>query len=220
MSGSDETKQLNFSQQRKIFEPKYAKPITVLGAGSVGSWVVVMLSKLGIKKITVYDGDAIESHNIPPSAYGISDLGMFKVFALRELALRQSGTEINAIPRMYVGEQLRDSVIACVDSMEARQKIWNEVKGNPLVDVFIDTRVAAELVSVFAVNPCNPEDVAYYEHFMYPTEQAVHLMCGMHGIVYGSTRAAGIACANLTNLWQYGKKNLHFKELVRTLEVC
>lgn len=211
---------LNFSQQRKIFNPQCAKPVTVLGAGAVGSQLVLMLTKLGVLKITVYDGDAVESHNIPMSAYGISDLGMFKILALKELALRQSGVEINAIPRMYAGEPLRDSVISCVDSMEARMAVWQAVKNNPFTDIFIDTRVAAELISVFAVNPCNAEDIDYYEHFLYPTEQAVMLTCGSHGIVHISGMAACVACANLTNWWQDGKKKLHFKQLVQALEAC
>ncbi len=211
---------LNFSQQKKIFNPSFAKPIVVLGAGSVGSQVVVMLAKIGLTDITAYDGDAVESHNIPMSAYGNSDLGMYKVLALKDLVFRQSGVEIKALPRMYVGEPLRDSVIACVDSMEARLAVWQAVKNNPLVDIFIDTRTAGELISIFAVSPCNPEDIAYYEHFLYPTEQAARLMCGLHGIVCISSMAAAVACANLTNWWQCGKKKLHFKELIPALEVC
>ncbi len=219
MSTFLDRERLNFSQQNKIFNPAFAKPVVVLGAGSVGSQLVAMLAKIGLTDITVYDGDAIESHNIPMSAYGNSDLGMFKVLALKDLVLRQSGVEIKALPRMYAGEPLRDSVIACVDTMEARLAAWQAVKDNPLVDIFIDTRTAAELISIFAVSPCNPDDIAYYEHFSYPTSQAAMLTCGQHGIVYISNMAAGVACANLTNWWQHGKKKIHFKELIPALEV-
>lgn len=234
MSAVLDRERLNFSQQRKIFNPSFAKPVVVLGAGSVGSQLVAMLAKIGLTDITVYDGDSVESHNIPMSAYGNSDLGMYKVLALKDLVFRQSGVEIKALPRMYagpvrgiktiasngVGEPLRDSVIACVDSMEARMAAWQAVKNNPLVDIFIDTRTAGELISIFAVSPCNPDDIAYYEHFLYPTEQAAMLTCGHHGIVFISSMAAGIACANLTNWWQCGRKKLHFKELIPALEVC
>lgn len=221
MSTFLDRERLNFSQQKKIFNPSFAKPVVVLGAGSVGSQLVAMLAKIGLTDITVYDGDAVESHNISMSAfYGNSDLGMYKVLVLKDLVLQQSGVEIKALPQMYVGEPLRDSVIACVDTMEARMAAWQAVKDNPLVDIFIDTRTADELISIFAVSPCNPEDIAYYEHFLYPTSQAAMLTCGRHGIVFISNMAAGVACANLTNWWQYGKKKLHFKMLIPALEVC
>lgn len=211
---------LNFSQQIKIFNPLCSKPVTVLGAGAVGSQLILMLAKLGFPKITVYDGDAVESHNIPMSAYGVSDLGMFKVIALKELAREQSEAEIDAVSRMYAGEPLRDSVISCVDTMEARMAAWREVKNNPLVDIYIDTRTASELISIFAVNPCDAEEIAYYEHFLYPSEQALMLTCGDHGIIHASGMAACAACANLTNWRQNGKKKLHFKQLVQALEAC
>lgn len=220
MSAVLDPERLNFSQQKKIFNPSFVKPVVVLGAGSVGSQLTAMLAKIGVTDITVYDGDSVESHNIPMSAYGNSDLGMYKVLALKDLVLRQSGVEIKALPRMYAGEPLRDSVIACVDSMEARLAVWQAVKNNPMVDIFIDTRTAGELISIFAVSPCNPDDIAYYEHFLYPTGEAAMLTCGNHGIVYISSMAAGIACANLTNWWQCGRKKLHFKELIPALEVC
>ena len=210
---------LNFSQQHEIFEAAYAQPVTVIGVGSVGSQVVSMLAKIGVTSITVHDGDAVESHNIPMSAYRVGDLGLLKVEALRALVKEQSDVEITVVPSMYEDAPLRSAVVACVDSMEARQKIWKQVRMNPSVTILIDTRVAAELVSVFAINPCDPEDIEYYEHFLgYSSKDAVRPMCGLHGIVYVAASAARAVCANLTSWWQKGRKRRHFKELTGELE--
>jgi len=211
---------LNFPQQDDLFHSSYARPVTLIGAGSVGSQIARMLAKIGVRDLTVYDEDTIESHNIPPSAYQIADLGMTKVEALRTLLEKESGLALKPIPRMYEGERLTSSVIASVDTMEARQCIWNEVKGNPLVDIYIDTRLSAELISVFAISPCNSEDIAYYEHFLYPTSETLRPLCGEHTIVYVSSAAAVFACANLTSWWQFGRKKLHCKMLVGALEMC
>jgi len=209
---------LNFSQQSGVFDRAAARPVTVIGAGSVGSQVVVQLAKIGVTGITVYDGDYVESHNIPMSAYRVGDLGRLKVAALEAIVLEQSDLRIAAVPRMFQRERLAGSVVACVDSMEARRLIWDQVKMNPNVDILVDTRTAAELISVFAVNPCDPEDIAYYEHFLYPSSQASRLMCGLHGIIYASAVAASAVCANLTNKWSQGRMRRHFQMLVGELE--
>jgi molybdopterin/thiamine biosynthesis adenylyltransferase len=210
---------LNFSQQKRIFSASAAEPVTVIGVGSVGSQTVAMLAKIGVKTITVHDGDSVESHNIPMSAYRIKDLGVPKVRALAEIVAEQSGVRITAIQKMYAGEELRGAVVACVDSMEARKRVWEAVKNNPAVSILVDTRVAEELVSVFAVHPCDPDDVAYYEHFLsYDSGSAVRPLCGVHGIVYVGAMAAVTVCANLTLHWSKGRKKRHLKALVGELE--
>ena len=211
---------LNFSQQDDVFNPKNVRPVTLIGVGEVGSQVAVMLAKIGVQYLTVFDADAVESHNVPMSAYRKTcDLGKLKVVALAEIIFEQSELRITGIPKMYVGEKLRGSVVACVDTMEARMCIWDQVKMNPNVDVFVDTRMVAELISVFAINPCDPDDIAYYEHFLYPSNVTRQPTCGRHGIVYVSAAAAVAVCANLTRKWSTGNvAKRHHKGLVGGLQ--
>lgn len=211
---------LNFSQQQGIFSASAAEPVTVIGVGSVGSSTVAMLAKIGVKTITVYDGDSVESHNIPIALpYRIKDLGVPKVHAMAEIVAEQSGVRITAIQKMYTGEPLRDAIVACVDTMEARKRVWEAVKNNPTVSILVDTRVAVELVSVFAIHPCDPDDIAYYEHFLsYDSASAVRPLCGVHGIVHVGAMAAVAVCANLTSQWSRGRKRRHLQALVGELE--
>jgi len=211
-------KSLNFSQQDFVFDPAAARPVTLIGAGSVGSQVATMLAKIGVSEIRVYDADYVESHNIPMSAYGTRDLGLLKVEALERILLEQSDMRIASVPDMYAGEPLKNSVVACVDTMEARKLIWEQVKMNPNVDILVDTRIAGEFVSVFAVDPCNQEDIAYYESFLYPSSEALQPTCGFHGIIYVSAQAAVAVCANLTAKWSNGRMRRHFRLLVGDLE--
>ncbi len=209
---------LNFSQQDEVFDPANARRVTLIGAGSVGSQVALMLAKIGIRDLRVFDGDHVESHNIPMSAYGIRDLGLYKVEALGRILREQSDLTIDAVPRMYDGGPLNESVICCVDSMEARKLIWEEVRMNCNVDIFVDTRIAGEFVSVFAINPGDPDDIGYYEHFLYPSSEALTPTCGFHGIIYVSAQAAVATCANLTSKWSGGRMRRHFRLLVGQLE--
>ena len=43
----------NFSRHKQLFDPEnFNTPVTVLGAGATGSFLVLFLAKLGIKNIT------------------------------------------------------------------------------------------------------------------------------------------------------------------------
>lgn len=193
---------LNYSQQAAIFNPALAKPVTVIGAGSVGSQVVCMLARMGCQRLTVYDFDHVTSHNVPPSAFGRADVTQVKVRALSDRVLADTGTTITARPQAYTGERLSDTVVSCVDTMEARALIWRRVKDNPLVDVFVDTRMSSELVVIYCINPCDPEGIAWYEARLYPTSATEPNLCGRHGIVYVTATAASLACAAIAASWR------------------
>ena len=78
---------MNFHRQLDVLDvPRLARtPITVIGAGAVGSFTVLALAKCGAEKITVWDDDSIESHNLPNQWYRLADLGRPKVQALKAL---------------------------------------------------------------------------------------------------------------------------------------
>lgn len=212
-------KPLNHSQQQKLFDPACARPVTVIGVGAVGSCLAWMLAKKGVTEFTLYDGDNVESHNEPMSMYDPAHLGQFKVEALADILGRSSGVVPAVRPTMYGSQPLRGAVAMCVDSMEARQAIWKQVRAAaPAVDLLVDTRVASELVSVFAINPSDHEDVAFYEPLLaYSREQAVRPLCGLHGVIDVSLIAAVRACTSLTRWWSEGTKKRHHMELVGSM---
>lgn len=210
---------LNFSQQEKLFPSNAAKPVTLVGAGSVGSNAADILARIGVTDITAYDADAIESHNIPPSLYRIDDLGRYKVDALAEILRDAVGVSIRAKRVMYGDERpiarLKGSVLACVDTMGARKTIWDAAKKNPFVDILVDTRVATQFRSIFFINPCDPSDIDYYEHFLaYGDEEAAPQLCGFHNIATIARVVAGEAVDGLANFWVSGRKVRHFEGVI------
>ena len=204
---------LNFDQQRRIFPPTLAQPVTVIGAGSVGSQLAINLARLGCTQLTVWDGDSVASHNIPMSAYRLGDISRPKVRALAELVRDATGVQLSVVERMYAGEPLKGAVVSCVDTMDARADIWRAVRDNPFVPLLVDTRLGGENIMVFAIQPCAPEDIAYYEHFSYTTKDAVLMRCGFHGAIHVSGTAANAACAALTEWWMSGKTKRHLQML-------
>ena len=59
--------------------------VDVIGCGATGSKIIMLLAKLGVQNIHIWDKDVIESHNIPNQAFLISQIGMKKTDAIVEL---------------------------------------------------------------------------------------------------------------------------------------
>lgn len=173
---------------------------------------------MGVPKLVVWDDDDVSEHNIPMSTYRVKDFMRHKVEALRDVVKEASGLTIGIRKEKYVGQEpLEGAVVACVDTMEARQAVWKAVRMDPNVDILIDTRTAGKLLWIFSVCPSDPDDVDYYDHHVsYGTKEAAPHMCGLHGFMPMSYMAAGLAVSNLTSWWMSGRKDLHRKELVAT----
>ena len=194
---------VNRSHMANHLDPNLVQPVTIIGAGSVGSAVLLMLAKLGVRQVVMYDGDAVESHNDPMAlAFEPRHLGWKKVDVAGEIAKRYDVTFVGR-PEMYTGQPLMaGAVICCVDSMEARACVWKQVHMNPNIGVFIDTRVHERQLDVYAVRPCEERDIELYETHLYPTSATPMRTCGKHGIVYVSAPAAATAVRALTDHWQ------------------
>lgn len=208
------TEALNYAHQKNLFDPNLARKVVVIGAGSVGSWLVEFLARMGVSNIEVWDGDYVNSYNLPMSRYLPSHIGRYKVLCLAEL-MAELGVSITMHPTMYTGgtEFGRCVVISCVDTMEARKLIWERVKKDRMrVELFCDTRLAETYVEAIAINPLSALDVKRYEAYLFPDDDAVRQTCGRHGIVYASTRVAGIIAATLASFWEEGIKEWLVRE--------
>ncbi len=209
---------LNLSHQIHLVDPGCVCPVTIIGAGSVGGFVAMLLAKSGVVDLTVYDDDSIESHNIPMSIYGVGDIAKFKVDALKERIEADTGVSIKAVRAMYEAQPLSGTVIACVDTMSARSNIWKSVCGNPRVDLFVDTRTLAAYHNVYAIDPHSEEDVEEYTKSLYSDKDAVRQSCGVHGVGYATVVAASSAVSQVLRFWQHGTKKLWHAERRDTLE--
>ena len=103
---------MNFHRQLDVLDvPRLARtPITVIGAGAVGSFTVLALAKCGAERITVWDDDSIESHNLPNQWYRLADLGRPKVQALKALVLEMTGVDIEIAQERFQGEKATEAL--------------------------------------------------------------------------------------------------------------
>ena len=76
-----------FLRQLDIAHPKKLQPpITIIGAGAIGSSLTLILAKMGCQNLTLYDQDKIEPQNLACQFFSSRDLGREKVGGVKDLA--------------------------------------------------------------------------------------------------------------------------------------
>jgi molybdopterin/thiamine biosynthesis adenylyltransferase len=147
---------------------------------------------LGVTEFVVYDDDTLETENLPSQLYGEEHLGVPKAKALAsEMQRLDSGVKVDVRTERVTPEtELAGTVISMVDSMEARQEIWQAIRMNPNVEMFIDARMGAEIGQIRVLNPMKPSDCRRFEQSM--EGQPVELPCTAKAIVYNGGMIAAL----------------------------
>jgi molybdopterin/thiamine biosynthesis adenylyltransferase len=179
---------LDVSRHKELFNPAtFTTPVTIIGAGATGSWLALILAKLGITNITVWDFDRVEAHNIANQIFfaegngseHISDIGCYKVNALKNIVANATGTQINIVPNKYINEHLSGIVFLMVDSMAERKRIWQScIKLKPAVKLLIEPRMGLDVGRVYNVVPTDLTHIREYENTYYGDDTAEVSACG------------------------------------------
>ena len=74
-------------------------PVTLCGAGALGSHLADNLARQGFHQWKVIDRDRVEVHNVGTQLYGEAEVGSWKVEALRNRLFRAVGVEIETVAK-------------------------------------------------------------------------------------------------------------------------
>jgi hypothetical protein len=191
-------------RQARILDPRMAQ-ITALvaGAGMVGSWTALALTKAVGGGVHVWDDDTVEPVNIGVQAYSEQHVGMAKAEAVAALT---SGLmpHVGRFPDpAFRPLNAPDTVVVCaVDSMAGRREIaeWSLANG---VGLFIETGVQAELVVVKTA--VNAGDYGRYLRELPSDEDVEEPQCGLKGTAYAGM-SLGSQIVPLVNAWAAGRR--------------
>lgn len=190
-----------FIRQKDFFLPSQAEeaPVTVVGAGGIGSWTALILAKLGITRLSVYDSDSVEWHNVPSQFYRAADVGKPKVNALRD-ALRNNTPiqEVTARHEIFNGPEMNGIFIIAVDSMEERARLCNSFQNELLrgwQGTIIDARMGGEQLEVYV---CHTP--AQWVSTLVPPGMVDKDPCTGRSIVYNTSAIGGIIASLVKKL--------------------
>lgn len=181
-------------------------PITLIGAGGIGSPTGLALAKMGCTRLTVFDPDSVEQHNLPNQIYRMEDVGRPKVKALESVIREFTSCQITPIEGPFVDSGTKGVVISAVDSMAARHSIWTEgIRYRAGIDLYIDARMGAEVSRIYSVRPTDPEHVRFYESSLYSDAEAQDEPCTARAIIYNVFGIAGLI-ANVVKRFARGEE--------------
>ena len=202
--------------------PKEETNVIVGGAGGIGSWLTLLLSRAGFYPV-VYDFDVLEGHNLAGQLYTQKDaeIGALKVDALKGLCKHFADTDITVMAEKYTKDSMTHNyVFSAFDNMQARKdmfaawkeyvKEWEEFKSVadvthipniPLSEpIFIDGRLTAEQMQIFCVTPDKIEE---YEKHLFDDSEVEDAPCTMkqtsHSAAMIASHMVGFFTNHMTN---------------------
>lgn len=169
--------------------------VTVGGAGSIGSWLLLFLSRIGYS-IYLYEMDIVDETNMGGQFYSKDDFGKTKQESIRaaiaKYALHQ---DIESMGEYKPGSMVSNIVFSCFDNMEARKNMfeqWKESHDSEDISVFVDGRLTAESFQMYIVTP---ERIEAYEKTLFDDGDIEDLPCS-----YKSTsHIAAMLASQMTN---------------------
>ena len=145
---------MDLSKSYEFFQPeKVTERIHIIGCGSVGSTVAENLVRCGIKKMTLWDFDKVESHNIVNQMFRQQDVGKTKVEALKDiLADINPDVDLKIKSEGWNGEMLSGYVFLAVDSIDIRKRIVEQHMNNPTIKAMFDVRTLLTGAQLYAAD--------------------------------------------------------------------
>lgn len=123
--------------------------ICVVGAWWIGSNSTYCLAKQWIEHIKVIDFDKVEIENTWSQFYTENDVWKYKVEALQENVLQQTGVKIDIVKTKYKSTNIRgyDVIILALDNLETRKAVVEDADDE---QVILDTRMVKRISQCFS----------------------------------------------------------------------
>lgn len=147
---------MDLSKCYDFFQPDAVEGrLHIIGCGSVGSTLAELFVRNGITKLTLWDFDYVEPHNISNQMFRHCDIGKLKVEALRDILISinpEAEDDIEIQPGGWKGKMLSGYLFLCVDNIDLRRTIVERHMDSPYVKAVFDFRTLLESAQHYAAD--------------------------------------------------------------------
>lgn len=147
---------MDLSKCYDFFQPDSVDSrIHIIGCGSVGSTLAELMVRNGLTKLTLWDFDTVEPHNISNQMFRHRDIGRLKTEALRDILLEinpEAEGDIELQSEGWRGKLLSGYLFLCVDNIDLRREIVEKHMDSPYVKAVFDFRTLLTSAQHYAAN--------------------------------------------------------------------
>lgn len=205
---------MDLSKSYDFFQPeKNDARIHIIGCGSVGSTLAENLARCGVTKMTLWDFDDVEAHNIVNQMFRQQDVGKKKVEALKDILLDINpdvAQDIELKPDGWNGKMLSGYIFLCVDNIELRRKIVERHYDSTFVRAMFDFRTLLESAQHYAADwsiPKMKKDFLASMQFSHE-EASAETPVSACGVTLGVATTVRLVCAlGVNNFINFVKGN-------------
>lgn len=180
--------------------------ITLVGLGGIGSWTALLLARLHLSILHIYDPDIVDETNLSGQLYSTNHIGLSKVVAThKNLAGYSNFYSIQSFSSRYDRSYCDTPVMICgLDNMSSRKQCfesWKDAlrKNSNYKErfLFIDARLAAESFQVFCMTGEDAYLIDQYEsQWLFSDEEAEQTVCSYKQTSFCANMVASV----ITNL--------------------
>ena len=218
------TERISFLRGTGFFGPEDANSrITIIGCGATGSFVAEHLARMGCHQLRLFDFDKVENHNVQNQAYRQSDIGSYKVDALkRNLLAFNDQIDIITHQEAFISAEHKHLVsgplVVTTDTMSSRKDIYKTFHLNLDIPIVIETRLGFQHAMINIINPTNLGHLLKWKENLQSDDEIEEGACNERNIVTLVITVAAIVtqhiCANFTKDKRRESALPHPKQLI------
>lgn len=177
------------------------KNVILAGIGGIGSWVALLLSRLHINNLTMYDDDYVEAVNMAGQLYSRNQIKDTKVAAIANTIYNYSNfSRYTCRSVKYDSSCYTSDIMICgFDNMAARKvffKSWLKhvrASKDPSKCLFIDGRLNAEEFQVLAIKGDDEGTITKYNaEWLFDDREVEEAVCSYKQTTFMSNMIASV----------------------------
>lgn len=182
------------------------KRIVLAGLGGIGSWTALLLSRMQIADLVMYDFDVVERANMAGQLFAYHQVGQSKVRAVyNNISDYSDYNRCATYERRYTRESMTSNIMICgFDNMEARKVFFDSwlrhVRNSvdPSKCLFIDGRLNAEEFQVLAIKGDDEVAITKYRvDWLFDDTEVEEAVCSYKQTTFMSNMIASV----ITNIF-------------------
>jgi len=145
---------MNLNKSLEFFDPSTIKdPIHIIGCGAIGSNIAEELVRAGVEKLTLWDFDVVEEHNLANQLYTTKHINMLKTIALTDILQEINPNCKTILKSAWTPEELLTGhIFCCVDNIDLRREIVKTNIYNPMIKSMFDIRMSLTEGKLYAAD--------------------------------------------------------------------